>query len=105
MKTKQQQQKKPLIKNHNLNLNVFLHSITYFSNKEINKHFVTTLGNTNDVKFSLNNFLDFDPIKIYFKSHVLSYLNGKILNITFKFTVGLNIQLIFSYFYASRKKH
>jgi hypothetical protein len=29
------------------------------------KHY---LGNTNDVNISLNKFLDFNPIKIYFKS-------------------------------------
>jgi hypothetical protein len=70
---------------------MFLHSIIYLFNREINKHFITTLDNTNNVKFSLNNFLNFDPIKNYFKSHIFPCMNGTILNITFKFTAELNM--------------
>jgi hypothetical protein len=55
--------------------------------------------------FNLTDFLDFDPIKNYFyKSRVLSYANGMILDITFKFMAGNNMQLIFDCFYAPRKK-
>jgi hypothetical protein len=68
---------------------MFLHSITNLSNKKINKHFDTNLGGTNDVKFSLYNFLDYNPIKIYNKLHVFYCMNRMILDITFKFNTGI----------------
>jgi hypothetical protein len=67
---------------------VFLHSITCLPNKDINKHLVNTLGNTDDVKFSLKIFLNFNLIKNYFKLHISSSKNRTILNITFKFIAG-----------------
>jgi hypothetical protein len=54
----------PTTKNQNLDLNMFLHSVTCLSNKNINKHFNNSIGNSNNITFSLNNFLDFDPIRI-----------------------------------------
>jgi hypothetical protein len=55
--------------------------------------------------FSLNNFLDFNPIKIYYdKSRVLSCTNRTILDITFKFMTRHSMRLIFDCFYAPRKK-
>jgi hypothetical protein len=55
------------------------------------------LSDTDSVNFSLNNLLDFDPIKNFF--------NRMILDITFKFFAELNVRLIFDYFYALKKKH
>jgi hypothetical protein len=104
METKWQQQKIFTIKNQNLELNAFLYSVINLSNKKINKHFDATLSDINDVKFNLYNLLDYDPIKTYNNLHVLYYSNGIISNITFKFNTGINMQLIYSYFYASRKK-
>jgi hypothetical protein len=104
METKRQQQKTPTIKNLDLDLDAFLHSITHLPIKDTNKHFIFNIGDTNDVMFSLTDFLDSDPIKSYFKSHVLSCTNGTIQDITFKFTTELNMRLIFGYFYALRKK-
>jgi hypothetical protein len=86
-------------KNQNLDLNAFLYSVTCSFNKKINKHFNNKLDNTNNVKFSLNSLLDFDLIKNHNKLCICFCTN-----ITFKFMVGLNIQLIFDYFYAPRKK-
>jgi hypothetical protein len=83
---------------------MFLHSVTCLPVKDINKHFIFNLGNTNDIKFSLNNFLNFDLIINYSKSCVFYCANRTILNITFKFIVELNMQLIFDYFYTPRKK-
>jgi hypothetical protein len=85
-------------------LDAFLHSITYLPIKNINKHFSGILGNTDDVKFSLNNFLDSDSITNYLKSYVSSSKNGMILDITFKFIIGSNMWLIYAYLYAPRKK-
>jgi hypothetical protein len=82
---------------------VFLHNVTCFSNKNINKYFNNILDDTNDVSFSLNNFLNFNLIKNYLKSHIFPYMNETILNITFKFIVGLNMQLIFGYFMHQEK--
>jgi hypothetical protein len=93
----------PITKNYDLDLDAFLHSATHLPIKALNKHFIFTLGDTNDVIFSLNEILDFDPI-IFFKSRVLSCTNRKISYITFKFIAGLNMQLIFNCFYASKKK-
>jgi hypothetical protein len=94
----------PTIKNQNLDLNTFLHSKTFLPNTDINKHFIATLGDTDDVKFSLNNFLNFDPIKKYFKSHVFSCINGMILDITFKFTAKFNMWFIYDCFYILKEK-
>jgi hypothetical protein len=86
-------------------LNAFLHSVTCLPIKDINKHFIFNLSDTNNVMFSLTDFLEFDPIKnFYYKSRVLSCTNGTISDITFKFTAGLNMRLIFDCFYAPRKK-
>jgi hypothetical protein len=105
METKRQQQKTPTTKNFDLDLDMFLHSITSLPIKDINKHFIFNLGDTHDVKFSLTGFSDFDPIKNYsFKSRVISCANGTILDITFKFMAGYNMRLIFDCFYAPRKK-
>jgi hypothetical protein len=54
--------------------------------------------------FSLNDFLDFNPINNYYKSRVFPCANGKILDITFKFKTGSNMRLIFDCLYAPRKK-
>jgi hypothetical protein len=54
--------------------------------------------------FSLNDFLDFNPINNQLKSRVLSCTNRTIQDITFKFKIGPNMQLIFDSFYAPRKK-
>jgi hypothetical protein len=92
METKRQQQKTPTIKKFDLDLDVFLHSVTCLPIKNNNKYFNFNLGDTNDVMFSITDFLDFDLNKNYFyKSRVLSYTNGTILNIIFKFTAGLNM--------------
>jgi hypothetical protein len=86
-------------------LDAFLHSVTCLPIKDLNKQFIFNLDNTNDIMFSLNEFLDFDLINdYYFKSHVFFYTNGIILDITFKFIAGLNMRLIFNCFYASKKK-
>jgi hypothetical protein len=62
---------KPTTKKLNLDLDVFLHSITCLPIKDINKQFIFNLDDTNDIMFSLNNFLDFNLINTYyFKSHV-----------------------------------
>jgi hypothetical protein len=94
----------PIIKNQDLDLDAFLHNVTCSPIKEINKQFNNNLDNTINININLNQTLNFDPIKYYFKSHISSCTNGMILNITFKFMVGLNIWLIFNYFYALRKK-
>jgi hypothetical protein len=105
METKQQQQKTPTTKKSDLDLDAFLHSVTCLPIKDINKQFNFNLGDTNDVMFSLINFLEFDPIKNYlYKSRVLFYANRKILDITFKFMAGHNMRLIFDCFYAPKKK-
>jgi hypothetical protein len=105
METKRQQQKMPTTKKSDPDLDAFLHSVTYLPIKNTNKQFNFNLGDTNDVMFSLNDFLDFDPIKNYFvKSCVFFCTNGTILNITFKFMARHNMRLIFDYFYAPRKK-
>jgi hypothetical protein len=104
METKQQQQKTPTIKKFDLDLDTFLHSVTHLPIKDNNKHFIFNLGDINDVIFSLNGFLDFNPINNYFKSRVFSCTNGTIQDITFKFRTRSNMQLIFGYFYAPRKK-
>jgi hypothetical protein len=65
MKTKWQQQKTPITKKSDLDLDAFLHSVTCFPIKAINKHFIFNFGDTNDVMFSLIEFLDFNLIKIY----------------------------------------
>jgi hypothetical protein len=94
----------PSIKNQDLNLDAFLYSVTCSINKKINKYFNNILGDTNDIKSSLNNFLDFNTIKFHYKSHVFPCINGTILDITFKFMVGFNMQLIYDCFYVPRKK-
>jgi hypothetical protein len=104
MKTKRQQQKTPTTKKSDLDLDAFLHSVTHLPIKDTNKHFIFNLGDTNDVMFSLNDFLDFNPINNYFKSRVLSCTNGTIQDIIFKFRTGLNMRLIFDCFYTPRKK-
>jgi hypothetical protein len=65
-------------------------SVTYLPIKDTNKHSIFNLGDTNDVRFNLTDFLDFNPIKSYFKSHILSCTNGTIQDITFKFRTGPN---------------
>jgi hypothetical protein len=105
METKRQQQKTPITKNSDLDLDAFLHNVTNFPIKDINKQFIFNLDDTYDVKFSLTGFLDFNPITNYFyKSRVFSCVNGMILDITFKFLAGHNMRLTFDYFYAPRKK-
>jgi hypothetical protein len=104
MKTKRQQQKTLTTKKSDLDLDTFLHSVTHLPIKDTNKHFIFNLGDTNDVMFSLNDFLDFNPINNYFKSRILSCTNGTIQDITFKFRTGLNMRLIFDCFYTPRKK-
>jgi hypothetical protein len=91
-------------KKTNLDLNAFLHSVTNLPYQEFNKHSAPIIGDTNDVMFSLNNYLEFDIIINYNKLHVLSCVNGTILDITFKFMTGHNMRLIFDCFYAPRKK-
>jgi hypothetical protein len=82
----------PTTKKIDLDLDAFLHSIICLLIKDKNKHSNFNLGDTNDVIFSLNEILDFDPINnYYFKSHVYSCMNGTIRDITFKFMAGLNI--------------
>jgi hypothetical protein len=86
-------------------LNAFLHSVIRLPIKDTNKHFIFNLSDTNDVMFSITDFLDFNPIINYFyKPRVLSYANGMILDITFKFIIGHSMRLIFDCFYAPRKK-
>jgi hypothetical protein len=104
MKTKRQQQKTPTTKKFDLDLDAFLHSIIHLPIKDTNKHFIFNLGDTNDVRFNLTDFLDFNPIKSYSKLRVLSCTNGTIQDITFKFKTGPNMRLIFDSFYAPRKK-
>jgi hypothetical protein len=58
---------------------MFLYSITSFLNKNINKHFSSFSGDTNNITFSLYNILYFNPIKIYAKLHVNFCMNGMIL--------------------------
>jgi hypothetical protein len=94
----------PIIKNQDLDLDVFLHSVIYLSNIDVNKQFDTTLGNTYNAKLSLNNFLDFNLITNHFKSHISPSKNGTILDITFKFIAGSNMRLIYISFYTSKKK-
>jgi hypothetical protein len=43
-------------KNQDLDLDTFWHSVISLSNKDINKQFDAILGDTYDVKFSLNIF-------------------------------------------------
>jgi hypothetical protein len=84
-------------------LNIFLYSVTRFSNKYINKYSNLNLDNTDDIN-NLNKFLDSNPIKINFKSHISSRTNGIILNIIFKFNIKHDMQLIYNYFYTLKKK-
>jgi hypothetical protein len=65
METKQQQQKTPTIKKSDLDLDVFLHSVTCLPIKNTNNHFIFNLGDTNDVMFSLTDFLDFNRAPEY----------------------------------------
>jgi hypothetical protein len=65
---------------------------------------INTLGDTNDVKFSLYNILDFDLIKNNFKSRIFSCKNRMIFSSTFKFIARLNIRFIYDYFYAFKEK-
>jgi hypothetical protein len=104
MKTKRQQQKTPTTKKFDLDLDAFLHSIIHLPIKDTNKHFIFNLGDTNDVRFNLTDFLDFNPIKSYSKLRVLSCTNGTIQDITFKFKTGPNMRLIFDCFHALKKK-
>jgi hypothetical protein len=79
MEIKRRQQKTPTTKKSDLDLDAFLHSVTCLSIKDTNKHFIFNLGDTNDVMFSLTDFLDFDLIKNYFyKSCVLFCINRSI---------------------------
>jgi hypothetical protein len=48
--------------------------------------------------------MDSNSIKFYFKLCAFSCMNGTILDIIFKFNIELNMQLIHTCFYASRKK-
>jgi hypothetical protein len=57
---------------------------------------------TDDV-INLSNLLDFNPIKNYFKLCIYSYMNGIILDVTFKFSIRSNMQLIYNCFYTLRK--
>jgi hypothetical protein len=91
METKRQQQKTPITKKFDLDLDAFLHSVTSLPIKDNNKYFIFNLGDTNNVMFSLTDFLNFDLIKSYYKSRVLSCTNGTIHDITFKFRTGPNI--------------
>jgi hypothetical protein len=93
----------PITKKLDLDLDTFLHSITCLPIKDINKQFIFNLGDTNNVMFSLNDFLDFNPINNYFKSCIFSCMNGTIQDITFKFMVRLNMWHIFDCFYAPKK--
>jgi hypothetical protein len=83
---------------------MFLYSVTCSSIKEINKQFNMTLSDTDDVNINLLLFLNFNLIKNYFKSYVFSCTNKMIMDITFKFIAGLNMHLIFDYFYVPKKK-
>jgi hypothetical protein len=93
----------PIIKNLDLNLDAFLHSITCFLNIEINKQF-NIIDDIDDISINLNNLLNYNPIRIYYQPCVFSYINEIILDITFKFMAGYNMQLIYDYFYMLRKK-
>jgi hypothetical protein len=104
METKQQQQKTPITKKSDLNLDAFLHSVICLPLKEINKHSIFNLGDTTDVMFSLIDVLDFNPINNHHKSRAFSCTNGTIQDITFKFRTRINMRLIFDSFYAPRKK-
>jgi hypothetical protein len=104
METKRQQQKTPITKKSNLNLDAFLHSVTCLPLKNINKHFIFNLGDTTDAMFSLIDFLDFNPINNHHKSRVFFCTNGTIQDIIFKFRTRTNMRLIFDSFYAPRKK-
>jgi hypothetical protein len=80
MKIKRQQQKTPTTKKLDSDLDTFLHSIICLPIKDLNKYFIFILGNTNNVIFSLNNFLKFDSINSYYlKSRVFSRMNGMIV--------------------------
>jgi hypothetical protein len=84
---------------------VFLYSVTHLPIKDINKHFIFNLGDTNNVNFSLHNLLNYNPTNKFFcKSRVLFCTNEIIFDITFKFMAGLDMWLIFDCFYAPRKK-
>jgi hypothetical protein len=50
----------PTTKKLDPDLDVFLHSVTCLSIKDLNKQFIFNLSDTNNVMFNLNNFLDFD---------------------------------------------
>jgi hypothetical protein len=104
METKRQQQKTLTTKKFDLNLDAFLHSVTCLPIKKIINNFSFQLGDTNNVIFSLNEFLDFNPINLYFKLRVLSYTNGTIQDITFKFRTRINMRLIYVCYYTPRKK-
>jgi hypothetical protein len=104
METKRQQQKTPITKKSDLNLDAFLHSVTCLPLKKINKHSIFNLGDTTDVMFSLIDVLDFNPINNQHKSRVFSCTNGTIQDITFKFRTRINMRLIFDSFYAPKKK-
>jgi hypothetical protein len=104
METKRQQQKMPITKKSDLNLDAFLRSVTCLPLKEINKHFIFNLDDITDVMFSLIDILDFNPINNHHKSRVFSCTNGTIQDITFKFRTRTNMRLIFDSFYAPRKK-
>jgi hypothetical protein len=104
METKQYQQKPPTIKKSDLNLDAFLHSVMRLPIKDNNKQFIFNTVDTNDVKFSLNKFLDFNPINNYFKLYVSSCMNRTILIITFKFIARLNRRFIYICYYTPRKK-
>jgi hypothetical protein len=102
----------PITKKSDLDLDTFLHSVICLPIKEIINNSSFQLGDTNDIIFNLNEFLDFNPINLYCKLRVLSRTNGIIQDITFKFNLLriFNIEfyidfdflfffLIFSYFF------
>jgi hypothetical protein len=80
METKQHHQKTPTTKKLDLDLDAFLHSVICLSIKDINKQFIFN-----------HDFLDFNLISKYFKSHVFPCMNRTILDIIFKFIAGLNM--------------
>jgi hypothetical protein len=80
-----------ITKNQDLDLDAFLYCIIYPPIKEINKHYINNLVDTNDVKFSLNNFLDSNPIITNLKLHIFPSKNVIILDITFKFSAKFNM--------------
>jgi hypothetical protein len=62
-----------MTKKADLNLNMFLHSVTCLPIKDNNKQFALNLGNTNDIMFSLNDFLDFNQ-SITTLSHMFPFV-------------------------------